>query len=485
MLKRFYLRLSAVFLVLLLVLAAIFILVTIRTFEEHQVEIDQRVNAGLAADMAREIEPQLDRGADSREIGSVIHYMMVLNPAVEIYLLDGRGRILAFFAEGEGEIQQDRIDLEPIREFLSPERSFPIFGDDPRRPQEKKHFSVAPITLRSGEEGYLYIVLQSSRYDRARQNLGDLYLLQAIRNSLIIALPSVAILGVVVFFLATRRLMRLTQTVSTFAEGEYGVRANAAAQDEIGELARTFNNMADTIEASHAQLLEADRQRRDLVASVSHDLRNPLASIRGYTETLLQKNDTLSAQERRRYLEVSLDRAAALSRLVGDLFELSTLEARDAEPQREQFSLSELAHDVVLQMQPRAEEREIALEIRKPESLHLVNGDVGKIERAVTNLIDNAIKFSPAGSAVTIALAARDDDVELSVEDAGPGIDHADREHLFDQFFTGDRSRSGSDKGSGLGLAIAKKIVELHGGSIDVDNADSGGSRFYFVLPAE
>ena len=522
--RRFYLRISAVFLVLLLVLAAAFVIVTVRTFERHRVEIDQQVNSGLAADMAREIEPYLDQGTQSEEVGSAIHYMMVLNPAVEIYLLDPEGSILAYFAEQKGDVGIDRVDLAPIREFFSQDRAFPIFGDDPRHPGERKHFSVAPLTLPSGDEGYLYIVLQSSLYDRARQNLGDIYLVEALRNSVLIALPSVAILGLLVFFLATRRLTGLTETVSTFAQGDYSVRARESAPDEIGELARTFNNMADTIAANHAQLQAADQQRRELIASISHDLRNPLASIRGYTETLLQKNDELPADERRRYLEVSLERSAALSRLVNDLFELATLDARDVAPAKEQFSLSELAQDVVLQMQPRADKRNVSLEFAEPQSLHLVTGDVGMIERAVTNLIDNAVKFSPPQGTVTVAVTpARQDasarpvastapgapaapgappherGVTLSVTDQGPGVAPEEREHLFDLFYTGDRSRTGSTTdgagatGSGLGLAIARRIVELHGGAIGVDTATAGegatsagsgpGSRFYFTLP--
>jgi signal transduction histidine kinase len=480
--RRFYMRLSLIFLVLLVALAALQALVALRTFEMRRVEIDQRVNRGLAADMAGEIEPHLEEGGQPEDVGSVIHYMMVLNPAVEIYVLDAEGRILAFFAEGTRELGLEDVDLAPVRAFLEGQL-LPIYGDDPRRPGTPRHFSAAPLDLGGGRSGYLYIVLQSTRYHNALAELESAYLSDAVRDAFLVTVPLVALVGLLVFFVLTRRLQALTETVRAFGRGSYAPRARETGGDEIAELAESFNAMADTIEANLAELAQADRDRRTLVASISHDLRNPLSSIRGYTETLLDKDDVLQPADRRRYLHITLDRAARLSRLIDDLFELSKLEAPDSAPRREEFSLAELAHDLVMQMQPEADARGIALTAEEPEELFIVNADVQLTERCLANLMENALHHTPAGGAVTVGVRRCELGVRVLVRDTGSGVPPGEEERIFDRFNVGEGSRSSSREGSGLGLAIAKRVVELHGGRIGIESTGPAGSVFYFEYP--
>ena len=151
-LRRFYVKLSLVVLALLLALAVLQAVISLRIFQQRQTEVDQRVNRNLAADMAGEIEPHLHsrRGQAAgleeetlKTVGEAIHYMMVLNPAVEIYLLDGGGEILAFFAEPGKRVRQERVDLEPVRAFLAERQPLPILGDDPRRPGERTQIGRA------------------------------------------------------------------------------------------------------------------------------------------------------------------------------------------------------------------------------------------------------------------------------------------------------------------------------------------------------
>jgi signal transduction histidine kinase len=198
---------------------------------------------------------------------------------------------------------------------------------------------------------------------------------------------------------------------------------------------------------------------------------------------LLQKEDMLGSDERLQYLRIVLDRVTVLSHLVDSLFELSKLDAQDAQPMFEQFSLSEHIHDVAVQMQPRANEAGVRLEAKEPQSLYLVDGDVELIERVLTNLIDNAVNHSVRGGHVSLDLEDQETMVRVAVTDTGPGIEPADAQRVFDRFYIGDRSRSSARRGSGLGLAIAKRIVELHGGSIGVSSERGRGSCFYFNLP--
>jgi signal transduction histidine kinase len=477
LLRSFYAKLSAMFLVLLLVMAGLQAIVAFRIAQRRQVEVDQHVNSTLAQDMGREFEPLIGGGA-TEALEQMIHYMMVMNPAVEVYVLDRRGTILAYYTEPGKDVELDRVDLGPILSFLEPEHKLPILGDDPRLPGQKKHFSAAEIDLGAGERGYLYVVLRSTRYDQASTTLRERYLSSILGVSTLLALLTVAALGLVLFSLLTRRLEALAGAVKSFGTGHHEARALVGSQDEIGELAQSFNQMAETIVESLDRLKLADQSRRDLVANVSHDLRTPLASMRGYVETLLMKDDVLTREERKRHLEVVMSNADSLTKLVGDLFELSKLESPNIEPARERFSLSELTQDVVLKLKPHAEARGLEFTCSLPEDLCLVDADIGMIERVLTNIIHNAIAHSKKPGRVCVALTREDTDAVLSVSDEGPGIPSDELVHVFDRFYRG----RGNGKGAGLGLAISRRIIDLHSGSIDVRSEVGKGSAFIVRL---
>jgi signal transduction histidine kinase len=479
--SRFSVKVSTLFLVLLLVMGAAQVLITIRITERRQVEIDQLVNWDLARDMVAEIEPVLgsDGGGD---VGEVIHYMMVLNPAIEIYRLDAQGTILAFFAEPGKQVVADRVNLEPLRRFIRGTGEVPIFGDDPRAPGERKHFSAAPITLPDGSSGYLYVVLRSTLYDQAAGSLKERYLASALVRALILSAVAVGIVGLVLFALLTRRLQQVARSVRAFEQGKYDTRLAVSARDEIGELARAYNHMADTIAANLEKLRQTDSLRRELIANVSHDLRSPLTSIQGYVETLLMKQDSLSGDRVREYLQVVLSDATKLNKMVHELFELSKYEARQMEPRLERFSLTELIQDVAMKYQARAEQQEVALSALIPERLYFVQADINMIERVLSNLIENALTHTPAGGRVTVELLENSGRAQVRVMDSGTGIEQRDIPFIFDRFFSGRRNEGGSRRGSGLGLAIAQKMAELHGSGIRVESEPGRGSVFSFAL---
>ena len=483
--NRFSVKISSLFLVLLLLMGTAQVLITIRITERRQVEIDQLVNWDLARDMVAEIEPVLAAGSGG-EVGEVIHYMMVLNPAIEIYLLDSRGTILAFFAEPGKQVIADRVNLEPVRRFISGSAAVPIYGDDPRAPGERKHFSAAPLTLPDGSSGYLYIVLRSTLYDQAAGSLKDKYLASALVRALILSAVAVGVVGLVFFTLLTRRLQQVARSVRDFEQGKYDTRLAVTARDEIGELARAYNRMADTIAANLEKLKQTDSLRRELIANVSHDLRSPLTSIQGYVETLLMKQESLSGDRVREYLQVVLSDAVKLNEMVHELFELSKYEARQIEPALERFSLTELIQDVAMKYRTRAEQQDVALSAFIPERLYFVQADINLIERVLSNLIENALFHTPAGGRVTVELreeiAGR---AQVRVADSGTGIEQRDIPFIFNRFFSGRRDGGSSGRGSGLGLAIAQKIAELHASRIQVESEPGRGSVFFFELPVD
>ncbi len=223
--------------------------------------------------------------------------------------------------------------------------------------------------------------------------------------------------------------------------------------------------------------------RRDLVANVSHDLRTPVAAVHGYLETLLLKEAVLAPDERRRYLEVALRHSAGLSAMIMELFDLAKLDAREVDVELEPFSLCELGQDVLQRFDLLAAQKNVVLEGLLSPTLPMVAADIRLIERVLVNLIDNALRHSPSGGRVSLICVADGADVLVSVTDTGPGIAAAELTHIFERFY---RPPTTADlaEGAGLGLAIAKRILDLHGATLDVVSERSEGASFRFTLRA-
>jgi signal transduction histidine kinase len=480
--QSFYGKLSIVFLVLLLVMAIAQVLITVQASMQYVSEAEQKVNLRLAKDVAAEFSPYLTDSLDLASIEHQIHYMMIINPKIEIYLLDGSGKILAFFAEPKKKVQSEVVDLQPIEDFLSEGAKLPILGDDPRHPGRKKTFSVAPLKIGKDINGYLYIITESERYDSAAGMIRESYIVQTTIKGLIITLIFTAVIGMILFSFLTRRLRAVTDSVKGFEQGKLDNRVDVRSNDELGQLAKSFNQMADTIVLNMEELKRTDDLRRELVAGVSHDLRSPLASIQGYLETILIKDEKLSPEEKKNYLEIILSNTQLLSKLVAELFELSKLDAKQVQPKPEQFSIAELTQDVVMKLRPQAEKNNIHLEPVFPKEVPRVYADIALIERAMSNLIENAILYTPTNGTVKVVLSKSEKKVSVTVSDTGRGIPPKDLPYIFDRFYRVERSRNRTTGGTGLGLAISKKILELHGSDITVESEVNVGTKFYFDL---
>ncbi len=479
-----YGRISVIFLVLLLALSLVQLLVSVESARNFSRESDQSLNRHLARDLVKTFQPALRNGLDRDAMAEQIHDLMVFNPRVEIYLLDAEGRVLAYFSEQKS-LKRDSVGMAPIRKFLAggEKLPLPIFGDDPRAENTQKPFSAAPIRI-GDEPGYLYLILGGEQYESIAAMVEESYIIRNSMISLAATFLLIGIVGLIVFFLLTKRLRTMLVAVRAFERGEYGERVPETQQDEIGLLARAFNEMAERVEANVEQMQRSENLRRELVANVSHDLRSPLASVQGYLETILIKDARLSSPERARFLEIIHANVVRLSTLVNELFELSRLEARQIQPHREPIALGELVQDVVIKFQPQALERHIGLTSAIPVGLPFVDGDIGMIERVLSNLIDNALRYTPRQGSVLVMLTAAGDGVKVSISDTGYGIPAQDLPHVFDRFYRVDKSRSRDSGGSGIGLAIVKHILEMHGCDIVVERTSPAGTVFAFQLSA-
>lgn len=486
--RSLHIRLALSLLVLLALAGGLNLYSTLVTTELYLQEVNQNVNLDLAANIARMKRDSLLTAEGEVRSGGVeelLHWMMVVNPVPHFYLLDTEGNLLAYDPMA-GEPQQRRVDLEPVRRFLDQRREdgWPartILGDDPREPGEKKVFSASPIPVTGPSRGFLYIVLGGQPLKSAAERLRSSYILRLSTRNALGYLAVVLLTGLLFFSRLTRRLRLLTACMRDFhqAESEPGIAA-ASRGDEIEVLDRTFEEMSRRIEHQMAEIERMASTRRELIANVSHDLRTPIASLRGYLETLALKRQTLSGEEREEYLQIALRQSERLGELVNELFELTKLDAREIEPRPETLQFAELVQDNVQRFQLRAEEQGVRLRADFDPDLSPVLVDVALMERALENLIENAIRFTPSGGTVTVELEELASRLRVRVVDTGSGIAEEDLPRILDRSY---RSRAAaSTKGAGLGLAITRRILELHGSELEIRSAPGRGTTVSFLL---
>ena len=318
---------------------------------------------------------------------------------------------------------------------------------------------------------------------------GEMMVGASMRNSSLIAGVTRAVLiaglsaGVVGLLLAlwlvrqiTHPLGSLTHAAGQIALGNLGVRVPVQSQDELGELATTFNAMADSLETQ-------ETLRRNLVADVAHELRTPLAGIQGTVEALQDGVFPVTTEN----LQTVHDQIMLLNRLVEDLRTLANAEAGQLSLDCLPLDLSELCQRHVAAFQPQARSKAIHLGIQTTAAA-LVQGDEQRLGQVLNNLLDNALRHTPAGGAIQVQLSTPEGVARLAVIDSGEGIDPTALPHLFDRFYRDDPSRDRRTGGSGLGLAIARQLVQAHGGQIWAESPPAGytqGSAFMIELPRQ
>ena len=473
-------RLSLVFSVLLLACCGASAWLQIRSSDLHEKEVIQSLSKGLADHIAHRTTLMDANGLRPDAVRQLFGQLMMVNPSVEVYLLDNQGRIQGDDAPA-GHIKRAQVELAPIRRFIAGD-ALPILGDDPRSLDGKKVFSAAPLQLNGQPpSGYIYVVLLGEAHDALAARVAASSVLRTTLWSMALVALLGLLAGLTAFGLITRPLRRLTDSMRRFdADGEPDTQPNvprtapAGRRDEIAVLEATFAQMANRIGEQWRALTRQDQQRRELIANISHDLRTPLTSLHGYLETLSLKADTLGETERARYLAIALAQSVKVGRLAQSLFELARLEHGNVQPVLEQFSLVDLVQDVFQKFELSAEARHIQLRADIAPRLPNVCADLGMIERVLTNLLDNAIRHTPREGVIDVALASKDGRVSVTVSDTGPGIPAEQRKGLFERPF----SSSGPHRGGGLGLLIVQRMLQLHHSQIRLlDREGEGGGE--------
>lgn len=494
MIRSLHGKLSLVLMLLLVLAGALLVPLTLFTTRSYNEEVNQHLNRTLATNLARDLSEKglLSRALTSNPIlrartKAEISRLMVLNPNIEIYLLDENGAIVDYSA-ARGEVRLQRVALAPVRRFLAGAGALPIRGTDPRQPARGAVFSVARLPASPNAlRGYAYIVLAGEDYQSVAGSIGKSYILRLGTWGIggVLALTFGA--AMIFFPLLTRPLRRLVSDVEAFRRheierGELG--AQPARRDEIGQLQAAFARLSNRVGGQVQTLQQADIHRREAVSNVSHDLRTPLAALQGYLETLLIKEGQFGPAEQRAYLLTAMKHAQRLNKLISALFELAKLDSPETRPNWEDFSLAELAQDVVQQFSLAAEKKGVQLRLECDEPLPFVRADIGLVERALENLLENALRHTPPRGMVTLSLRREENRVTLLVTDDGEGIAPEHLPHIFERSYRGVEARGLDENvGAGLGLAISQRIAELHGGSLSVQSELGRGSTFTFSLP--
>jgi signal transduction histidine kinase len=487
MLRTLYSRLALTLFILLCLVGVILIQVIGHTSTLYQQEAAQKLNRALAAHIVDEYPLIQNREVNRTALDGLFHQLMVINPSIELYLLDTQGRVLAYSAPA-GKVQRTRLALEPVRRFIEGEARFPLKGDDPRDPDGHKVFSAAPVVSGEGLQGYLYIVLGGEQYDHVVEMLGHSYILDSALTVLLLSLVAALAGGLLVFAMLTRRLRLLGSVMQRYAAERHtdgpATRYPGRSRDEIDRLGQQFNAMADKIGAQLQDLRQMDNARREMVANISHDLRTPLTTLRGYLETLELKREELSAQEQREYVQTALSHSQRLGRMVEELFELARLDSCETVVYAEPFSMCELVQDVAQKYRLRAQEKSIHLEVSLNREAPPVYGDIAMMQRVLENLLENGLRHTPPGGTIRIGVGMDSGNVVVQVADTGCGIPAEDVPHIFERFYRRDRHRADTDS-AGLGLAIVRRILELHGSVIQVCSEPDKGTTFSFRIPAQ
>jgi signal transduction histidine kinase len=274
----------------------------------------------------------------------------------------------------------------------------------------------------------------------------------------------------------------LLSGVRSMGEGALETRVDVRSGDELEDLARAFNAMAARLEESAVSQRDLEAARRHLIASVSHDLRTPLATMRAMIESI---NDGVvtDAGTIQRYHSTMQVEIAYLSRLIDDLFELSQIDSGLLELRPEQSNVADLVSDTLEALRPQAEQRQLKLYGEVDGLLPSVFMDVPRMQRVLYNLVQNSLRHTPADGSIWIRAIDTGADVAISVEDTGEGVDEVELPHIFERFYRGNKARTRDAAGSGLGLTIAKGIVELHGGRIWAESERDRGASFVFTVP--
>jgi signal transduction histidine kinase len=425
--------------------------------------------------------------ADPSRFGERLREFVLFEPNTGLYLLDRQGRVLATAGDIHGFWTRYRVDLAKLLDDLHEDPTRPLEGDDPDDIDATAVVAARPVLVDGIPRGWLYVVARDPEVDAETTLVIRGHAAQGLIKMVLLTLGIGTLLTVAIIAMLAHPLAALTSVAENIRRSGFAAAIPVHfpyddRQDEIGRLSLTLHEMYDRLRQENERVLHSDARRRDMVAGVSHDLRTPLTALIGQLETIRLKGAALPEDIRIRYFDAAMQNAGHLRRLTDSLAEIGRLDSPDLRALPEPIALGEFLDDVAARFRVRADDAKIALSVDYPEGLPLVQLDAALMERALSNLLDNALRFTPASGQVQVNVIRDDQNVRIEVADTGPGVSAEDQPRVFDRFYQGSRHREQRGS-SGLGLAIVRRIAELHGGEAGLTSLPSAGARFWIELP--
>ncbi len=413
----------------------------------------------------------------------------------QAYFLEGRYGLLAL--QNEIEILEEYINASFV--FVDNEDNIKIMSSDIDSKWYNKKVNFEK-NLKEGKNGYYYEIqgTMGGIFDEPMLSIGrpmtinevyigtifintpvtDLFLTVEKAYQIIMLFTVFAIIGAfVLVYLFSKKislpLIEINNAAKIMANGDFKKRIYINSKDEIGQLANVLNDMAESLD-------EQEKRRREFISNISHDIRSPLTSMKGFLQAII--DGTIPEEKKEKYINVVLEETERLTILANNILDINRLEDMDNQNSNVNFDLNELIRRIIISFEARVVSKNLNIQISFGEKETFVFADLEKTQRVVYNLIDNAIKFTEDNKSIFISTNIKLDKVYVSIKDEGPGISLEDQKRIFDRFYKADYSRGKDKKGSGLGLSIVKEFILSQGENIELKSELNKGSEFIFTL---
>ncbi len=420
---------------------------------------------------------QYPASAIIKEDYSQIDASSVIERGGGVQVVDREYRVV--FSGGIDTIGKNELTAQEFTRFLTESRSKPYHYDIIYQPEGEFWLIVTfPTSLR----------LDFSLVHNKEAATGDF-----IRSGLVltfVVLVFVLILALFTYIYSkitaagiTVPLKKLRDGTRLLREGDYSARVDLRLKNEFAELQDTFNDMAARIEQEISLRKKSEEDRRRLILDISHDLKNPMSSIQGYVELIMNKED-MTAQKRNEYLEIILSNSIRANKLLTELFELSQMDSPEFSLKLERTDICEYIRQICAELVPVLESQGFEYQFDISEESVYVMLDADRFGRIIQNLANNAVRYNPTGTLISVRLTVQNNQVIIDFRDNGIGIPSHLKENIFNPFVRVDDSRNSKSGGSGLGLSIAKKIALAHAGDLTLCHGENAGSTFRITVPA-
>ena len=407
------------------------------------------------------------------ELDALNTKLEIIGESAEAYLFftDNDGSIL--IASNPEMLHGDTVDEAVLTKADSVDKNYHLFSTLDGVLAEKSYISVSEMrSERGGHSGYLFLCSSGEQLAEFKQQFWSNFLLSAC-----VMLLCASVLTKLLMRRLTDPLQKVTDAAQRFGGGDLSVRVEGVeGEGEVADLARTFNRMAENIQSN-------DNSRGQFMGNIAHELRTPMTTIKGFVDGIL--DGTIPPDLQNHYLQLVSEETGRLARLIQNMLDLSKLESGEYQVNARMFNIWDTLTGVALSAEQRINDGMIEIEGLTMDEKALVYADPDLIHQVVYNLLDNAIKFTPAGGTIRFSVEKLGPETEIAVWNSGQGISPEALPYVFQRFYKEDRSRGLHARGAGLGLNICKVLVNLSGGQIRVESQQGEWCRFVFTLPSQ